>query len=119
MSKYPVEQIPGKDFLFKFVNKKHYYEGELIMSLVFKDIDGGMSTDWSKYANPSFTKNRARNPEDNGVLKMNVQEVRDLTLTVEHTPKDDNRAHTDVIGDKTQQIQLELSRISDWAISIS
>lgn len=38
-------------------------------------------------------------------------------LVVEHTPKDDNRAHSDVFGDKSDpEVRLKLARYSMWLI---
>lgn len=84
-----------------------------------------MSTDWSKYSTPEETRGRVRSgrsPDDYGVLRMNVGEVRGIpSQAVNHKPLDDNRAHTNVTGptgNKTEvtRIRYLFSRIGEWVI---
>lgn len=83
-----------------------------------------MSTDWSKYSTPEETQQRARDPELNGVIEMNVGNVREIPpLEVKHTPAPDNRAHTDVCNVPTKKssktkVRVKLARISSWIIPI-
>jgi len=74
-----------------------------------------MSTDWQKYARPEDTRSRANKPEDNAIIQIIVREVCQIAdQVVVHTPdpKTNNRAHTDVFGEKTPEARLKLSRIS-------
>lgn len=80
----------------------------------------GMSTDWRKYATPEECRARARVPDDNGVIEMVAGRVEQEIpgQKVEHTPIQgrenipDNRAHTDVIGPKEEdpEVQVLFSR---------
>ncbi len=89
----------------------------------FRDQGGGMSTDWEKYSTAEETRKRAQKspPEDNGVLRLNVGGVRAINpLSVEHKPEPDNRAHTEVLGDKKKdpEVRLRLQRLAEWVIKI-
>lgn len=81
-----------------------------------------MSTDWSKYSTPGEAQQRARVPEDNGVVSLSVAAVREEAMQrVQHSPLEDNRAHTDVIGDKGKgtRARLMLRRIARWEIPVT
>lgn len=81
--------------------------------------DGGMSCDWEKYSSPEQTKQRARTPEDNAVLRFGAGVVASLpNQRLEHDPLDDNRAHSQVFGEKTTEIRLKLKRLCVWAIPL-
>ena len=80
-----------------------------------------MSTDWAQYSTPQETQSRAKSspPRDNGVLKLNVGGVRAIEgLSVQHTPLEENRAHTDVFGDKkaNPKVRLMLKRLAEWVV---
>jgi hypothetical protein len=77
-----------------------------------------MSTDWHRYATPAETRDRGRVPAENGVVSLQVGHVRSLRQLVEHTPSDANRAHTDVIGEKSDEVRMKLRRLAAWEISI-
>ena len=118
---FPHEAIPDSDKLFQRVHKAHFRHGKLALSMVFNNHGEGMSTDWSKYSSARKTKENAiiygKNPENYGVIKMNVGVVKAIKQqTVKHTPKPENRAHTDVIGPKDQEIRLRFNRAYNWAI---
>lgn len=83
-----------------------------------------MSTDWDKYSTPQETQQQARTPTDNGVISLPVGPVRlEAAQQVEHTPLvvtapdpsrswlRSNRAHTDVIGKKDNEVRLKLRRM--------
>jgi hypothetical protein len=122
---WPREEIPDADALFMRVHRCFLQYGEIIPG-VFKDHGdrngkGGMSTDWEKYSTPVATRNRARRPEDNGVISFNAGQVRAISgLTVNHSPdlESCNRAHTDIRGEKTPEVRLKLQRIFKLIISI-
>ena len=115
---WAVEEIPGTDYLYMWGHHTQLKDGELQPG-VFRDRDGGMSTDWSKYSTPEDTRNRARIPNDNGIVSLTVDQVREIEgLKVEHSPIPDNRAHTDVIGKKTPEVRMKLLRIFEWAIEL-
>jgi hypothetical protein len=78
----------------------------------------GMSTDWSRHSTPETTKLRAANPAwKGGVIGMVVGDVRKVpSQTVVHAPLPDNRAHTNVKGQKPTQARYLFMRIWRWAI---
>jgi hypothetical protein len=120
---WPVEQIPNENFLFFRLHKSYLQFGDDIPPGAFRDQGNGMSTDWDKYSTPEETQKRVQRsaPEDNGVLSFNVGGVREIKpLLVEHTPEPENRAHTEILGDKKKdsEIRLKLKRLAQWAIKI-
>ena len=71
-----------------------------------------MSVDWAKYTTPEETRTRARKPSENAVVQFEVAEVRALPgQKVEHLPLPENRSHSGVIGEKTPEVRVILSRI--------
>jgi hypothetical protein len=88
---------------------------------VFRGRKGGMSTDWSRYATPEETRQRATSPpEHNGVVGLPVGGVREIQgLRVVHDPKDDNQAHTEVRGGVARaEVRLKLLRICEVLIAV-
>ena len=113
------EQIPDGDALFMRVHE-HWRRDGFVSPGVFKNHGGGMSTDWERYATPSQTRARAKDPKKNGVISMIVGNVRELPgQRVEHTPDIEhrNRAHTDVFGEKDEEIRVKLRRIASIVIA--
>lgn len=117
------ETIPDVDDLYMRVHKV-YIDGQGNLAPgVFRDQGDGMSTDWNVYATPQDTQNRGKVPQDNAVISLNVGEVKAIPLEVKHSPLSENRAHTDVIGDKKDKypppgVRVKLLRISNWKIEI-
>lgn len=120
---WPIESIPNDDTLYMRVHKNMINPGstnERPRPNVFRDQCGSMSTDWAEYSRPEDTKNRGRVPDENAVVLMNVGAVRDISLQVQHAPIQPrgsgipNRAHTEVIGDKSPEVRVRLSRASCW-----
>ncbi|HEY7036968.1 MAG TPA: hypothetical protein VH482_36905 [Thermomicrobiales bacterium] len=81
---------------------------------------GGMSTDWSRYATPEETRDRAlrSDPADNAVLALGVGAVRAIPAQiVVHAPIQgelgipDNRAHAEVFGPKNAESRVHFLRI--------
>ena len=75
-----------------------------------------MSPEWEKYATPTEARQRGRVPRDNGVVSLLAGGVRSIGQIVEHSPIDANRAHTDVIGEKSTEARLMLRRLAAWEI---
>ena len=75
-----------------------------VMPIAFRNHPpegGAMSTDWDRYSTPVECRGRARVPAENAVIRMKVGQVRQIPdQTVVHSPLPENRAHTDVLGDK-------------------
>ncbi len=116
---WPRENIPDENSLFYRIHRTWIQNGNPIPG-AFKDREGAMSADWEKYSTPKETKNRARTPDDNGVVEMNVKDIRNIpNQTVEHSPIPDiNRSHTNIIGEKDEEVRLKFRRISNWVITI-
>jgi hypothetical protein len=113
------EHVPDGDHLFMRAHRTFIRNGVLTHG-VFKDHGGGMSTDWERYSTPAETRARAAKPAENGIIMMVAGSVRSIDrLIVEHTPKDTNRSHTDVIGEKTTEVRFKLQRIAEWAFAVN
>jgi hypothetical protein len=120
---WPKEDIPDVQCLFMRVHRRNQRDGMLNPG-AFKDHGDerpGMSTNWCKYSNASHTQRAAKNPSDNGVVQMRVLDIRIIEgLVVEHTPdlSNNNRAHTDVYGDKhDEEVRVKLRRACKWVIA--
>ena len=118
VSAWEPEFIPDRHRLFMRVHRIFMSHGQPAPS-VFRDHQGGMSTDWEKYSSPEQTRLRASKPDENGVLSLVTGKVRELPgLRVAHTPIASNRAHTDVLGKKDPEVRVKLSRIYKWEIPV-
>lgn len=99
MSRSPeAEAIPDEDHIFRWVPANRINARGQPAPGAFKERGSGMSTDWSKYSTAKESQDRAQKPELTGIARLEVEEVRRLGLGVTHTPRDWNRAHTDVTG---------------------
>ena len=119
---FPNEPVPDHDSVFMRAHKNRMVNG-LPGPGVFTAHDGGMSVDWSKYAQPEQTRARGRIPRDNAVIEMNVGEVRLIpTLDVLHTPEPQNQAHCDVplpeVEEDLTEVRFRLKSISKIAIPL-
>jgi len=78
-----------------------------------------MSVDWEKYSTRLETRDRAKTPKENGVVSLNVGGIRAVPgQSVLHTPILENRAHTDVLGEKSPEARVLLRRIARWVVNI-
>ena len=69
--------------------------------------DGGMSTDWAKYATAMDCRMGGSNPTNNGVVQLAVDGVRACPeMSVHHTPRPRHRSHTDIKGIPQEQTQV-------------
>lgn len=110
---WQVEQVPDGDFLFTAVHEMWFRDGAILPG-AFKNHGDGMSTDWSKYSTARKTQQRRSQPEKNAVVQLSVQRVRAIPRQrVEHTPFQDNQAHTDVFGEKDTEVRILLRRAAD------
>ena len=112
------EDIPNDTRLFMRVHIKTWVKDGQLVSGAFQNHEGGMSTDWEKYATPQETQQRGRkSAQEYGVVSMKVENVRNVPhQTVEHEPEDDNRAHTNVLGEKDEEARLLLKRLTAWVL---
>lgn len=89
------------------------------MPLAFQNRDGGMSVDWNKYSTPSLSQQRARSPSNNGIVSFVTGDLRALHgQTVEHDPLPDNQSHSEVFGEKTEEVRLKMRALFRWEIRI-
>jgi len=114
------ENIPDVDRLFMRVHRTSTTAGELNPG-AFRDREGGMSTEWEKYSTAAEARARAKTPSDNGVISLPAGKVRLIPdMVVSHTPDVERRVrgHTDVVGLKTTEVRVRLSRIAQWEIAV-
>ena len=114
---WEAEDIPDDSHVFMRVHRTAYdFDDGKPLPVAFRDHGGGMSTDWDKYSTAQDSRQRSREPEDNAVISLQVRSVRGIAgLSVVHTPDEEhnNRAHTDVQGDKKRTgVRLQLRQIS-------
>ena len=114
MSDWHVEEIPDEDRLYRRVHKVHV-RSDGIEPGAFKAYPKGsnrMSVDWEKYSTPEESLARMGKPLENALVHLIAGEVRLLSsLAVKHTPKPENRSHSDVVGENTNRVRMELARI--------
>ena len=115
--KWEGEEIPDEDFLFMRVHQDYWDdEGEPIPK-AFRNHPkktGGMSTDWQKYFTPEETRQRGRDAAANIVIQLLTGTVRKIPdQSVVHTPdvENNNRAHSDVFGEKTTEVRERFMQI--------
>ena len=133
---YPIEEIPNQDLLYYRIHKTKIDFDELddnkkIKLLAFDPQPKGsteMSTDWHKYSSALDAQNRARVPNDNGIVSFEVGTVRSspFPLHVRHDPTltehFKNRAHAVILSIPPRNndigIRLKLRDICKWEIPI-
>ncbi|HKG24248.1 MAG TPA: hypothetical protein VKB09_01305 [Thermomicrobiales bacterium] len=88
--RWPVEDIPDTDTLYMRVHRQWLRDGNVLPGCFQNRPDeatGAMSTDWAKYATPNETRQRAKRPEMNAVIALNVGQVRAIPeQRVVHSP---------------------------------
>ncbi|MBE3145266.1 MAG: hypothetical protein IMZ61_15310 [Planctomycetes bacterium] len=78
-----------------------------------------MSVDWDRYSTPVESQNRSRTPSDNGVVTFVALKLRQLPGQIlEHSPIRENRSHSEVIGEKTEEVRLKMMECFEWEIGI-
>ncbi|MBD3216234.1 MAG: hypothetical protein GF311_26710 [Candidatus Lokiarchaeota archaeon] len=121
--------IPSQDDLYRRIPSKMYWlhikklgasEG-YIPPKIFTPVINGVSVEWERFTTPKFTRERYGDPKENGILKLNTGEVREIPHDVKHTPlRPDNIAHSDILipesGVEKTYARKELSKISEIII---
>ena len=116
MSDWPVEEIPDTDSLYRSIHQQ-WVKPDSIEPAAFRD--DRMSVDWARYSTPQEARARRKRPEDNAVVQLIAGQVRSLpSQHVEHTPIVENRSHSEVIGEKTPRVRMELARICILVIAL-
>jgi len=121
VSLWQQENIPDQDNLYMRIHKMWIVDGYIRPGAFRNRPKGalGMSTDWQKYSDAVQTKNRCRNPSEQALIILLAGMVRAIPgQTVEHKPLDENRAHTDIIGEKDEEVRLKFTRIYKWMIRL-
>jgi hypothetical protein len=120
---FPQEQIPDDANLFMRLHRNWLLDNGEVNPGFFRNrptSDDGMSCDWDKYSTAAQTRERAKNPDVNGVLQFVARDARSLPdQRLAHDPQQENRAHSQLFGEKTTEIRLKLKRLCKWAIPIS
>jgi len=84
-----------------------------------RDIDEGISFDWSRYSTPRRTLERSTKPEIRaGVVKTTAGQMWDRELNVRHAPETANPAHSLVTGPSYTRIRKTLVEICTWEIEL-
>lgn len=119
--RWEIESVPNEDYVYRSVHYQWFNNtsGKLLAG-AFRvppenvDLRRGISVNWDKYSTPEETRSGARRPEENGVISLNVGEVRvHETLKIEHTPRPQKRAHCDILGAANDpEAAIKLLRIS-------
>lgn len=124
---FEIESIPDDDFLYMRVHKSFIdFDGEPFPTAFRNQPEGsiGMSVDWSEYATPVDTRNRANKPDQNAVIRFTAGEVSKIpNQAVEHKPVNDpvklNQAHSEVIGDKKDvEVREKFMQIYEMVIPL-
>ena len=122
LTDWPVEDIPDEAFLFYRIHKMYPNQPDGTPGPgAFRDHNGGMSTDWDRYSSAVECREQVPAAADNGVVRLNAGRCRsEARQEVRHTPWSENRAHTDVIGEKKgsedPKPRMLLARISECVI---
>src|SRR5579871_912154 len=117
---WQTELIPDSASLFRRVHRS-LLRGDEVTTGAFQNSKGesGMSVDWAAYSSAEESRNRAKNPSDNAIIRLVAGQVRQVpNQSVQHSPIDANRSHTTVEGEKTPRVRLALQRISSLVIPI-
>jgi|SRR5215213_526018 len=122
---FEIEEIPNEDFLFMRVHKTNIDEDGEPHPRAFKNQptdNHGMSVDWSKYAQAIDTKNRAKKPAENAVIKFTAGSARAIpNQTIIHEPiehPEPNQAHTEVFGSKKIPTEVRARFMDIYEIAI-
>ncbi|MCP9237942.1 hypothetical protein [Lewinella sp. JB7] len=125
---YEVEEIPDEDTLYYRIHKTEFRDGKVIPGAFKERGEGdrkGMSTNWDKYSDPDDLISDREEPNNYGVVNLNVAKVRMIEeLSVEHNPLPDNRAHSHVLGIPANKpfktkVRLKLQGIYEWNIHVN
>lgn len=114
---WEIEYIPDEDLLYRRVRHTMVSNGKPIPAY-FRDLQ--LSANWCKYSSPELTRQQAvrHPPDEHGVIQISVGGIRAETdCGVFHRPEDDNRAHSEVDCEKTEEVRLKLRGLAEWVIN--
>lgn len=121
---FPVEFIPPEDILYRRVYRGYIKKGR-VKPNAFRDSDPtypgqrvGVSVLWQRYATPEDCKRTGKEPEDNGVATLLTEKVRSIDeLLVEHDPLPESQGHSQIFGEKDEEVRVRLAREANLIIS--
>ena len=120
---WPIENIPGADSVFMRAHESYFRDGDLQPGVFTSKEGPGMSVDWDKYSSKEQTRQRARKPEKNAVIRLSVDGIRKIDqLDVAHRPEPDNRAHSEVdlpTDESLTEIRFKLNRLAKTVIPLT
>lgn len=113
------EEIPDPARLHMRAHKSYFRNGKLLPG-VFKDQGIGMSTNWEKYCSSVEARLKAKVPCDNAIIAIEAVSARRVAMIVKHTPdiQRQDRSHTDVIGEKSNEVRMALLDSVIWCIQL-
>ncbi len=126
-----VKYIPNNDNLFRNFNLKlilkprGYSANEVPINAFRDEKSDGISTAWEKYCSAKKLRRLSRVPKFNGVIKMNVGNIRKIpALSVIHNPILRNYGHSLVKGlpnNRAEKLKLRsrLKDIAEWVIPLN
>ncbi len=120
---FPREDIPSADSVFMRAHETYFRDGDLQPGVFTSKEGPGMSVDWDRYSSEEQTRQRARKPEKNAVIRLSVGGIRKIDpLDVVHRPEPDNRAHSEVdlpTDETLTEIRLKLNRLVKIVIPLT
>lgn len=119
---WPVEDIPDEDSLYMRVHQANIRADGSFRTNAWNNHGDGMSTNWSRYSTPEDTRKDVerfgKQPNKYAVIELRVGQVRAIPgQSVQHSPEEDNQAHTDVLGKKDEEARVRLGRIYSLKLS--
>lgn len=123
-SEWPEDDIPDGDDLFLRVHRSDMdADGEPFPHAFRNQPRGsnGMSVDWIRYTTPDKTRARGRKPpEEYAIVKFTAGQARAIPgQTVVHEPSVNNRAHSEVFGDKTTEVRERFMQVYQIEIPLA
>ena len=114
---WPVEEIADGEVLFRRVHRNWFFPNGTLNPGAFRDYE--MSTDWHRYSSAEEARQRARKPHETAIVSLVAGEVRRIDgQHVQHAPISDNRAHTNVVGDKSTRVRQRLVDVCKMELTI-
>ena len=112
MSPWDAEAIPDGDLVFRRVYRGYFENSGKVKPKAFANLGNGMSVYWEKYCTPQDVRSKGQVLADTAVLSMRADKIRGIPgQELVHTPTDDERAHSDVVGEKDPGVRVLFTRI--------
>ena len=109
-----------EDAFYRGINPNAHINPEdgSISSAAFEGSKGSdaASVDWAEKATPEETK--ARFSEEWGVARISALACWSAEQKLVYSPRSDNEAHSDIVGQKSQGLKRRLSRATEFVIPV-